>query len=183
MSISPPARFVLVGSGNPEEGEIRPQLLDRFGVFAEIGGLKDVGQRVEVVERREEFERNPISFCSKWSGEQDRLRARIIQAKSAAADIVVDRPLLVRIAELCASLNVDGHRGELTIARSARALAAFEGRKDVAEDDVRNVAALCLRHRLHKDPLETVESGYRIQQALDREFHGKQSSSKLAIIK
>jgi magnesium chelatase subunit I len=184
ISVSHPARFVLVGSGNPEEGEIRPQLLDRFGLFSEVGALTCVDQRVEVVERREEFERNPAIFCSKWSLEQDRLRARIVQARSLAGDIVLDRSLLIQIAQLCASLNVDGHRGELTITRSARALAAFQGREKVAAEDVRQVAALCLRHRLRRGPLETVESGYLIQQALDKEFQGQQQSlSKLAMIR
>jgi magnesium chelatase subunit I len=174
---------VLIGSGNPEEGEIRPQLLDRFGLFAEIRTITDLNQRVEIVERRDKFERDPVAFASEWADEQEALRKRLRKAKEIFSDVVMERPLLLGIAELCASLSVDGHRGELTITRAARALAAFSNRSLVTEDDVRRVAVLSLRHRLRKDPLETVESGYRIQQALDKEFHVAQSASKLAMIR
>jgi magnesium chelatase subunit I len=183
ISVSHPARFVLIGSGNPEEGEIRPQLLDRFGLFAEIRTITDLNQRVEIVERRDKFERDPVAFASEWADEQEALRKRLRKAKEIFSDVVMERPLLLGIAELCASLSVDGHRGELTITRAARALAAFSNRSLVTEDDVRRVAVLSLRHRLRKDPLETVESGYRIQQALDKEFHVAQSASKLAMIR
>jgi magnesium chelatase subunit I len=183
ISVSHPARFVLVGSGNPEEGEIRPQLLDRFGLFSEIRTITDLNQRVEIVERRDKFERDPVAFTSEWAHQQEALRKRLRKAKEIFSEVVLERPLLLGIAGLCASLGVDGHRGELTITRAARALAAFSDRSLVIWDDVRRVAVLALRHRLRKDPLETVDSGYRIQQALDKDFPVNQSASKLAMIR
>ncbi len=167
ISVIHPARFVLIGSGNPEEGELRPQLLDRFGLYTRIETITDLDQRVEIVERREEFERDPDAFIIKAKAEQDRLRRRLTRAKGALDRVGLDRGLLRRVAELCLALEVDGHRGELTIARAARALAAFEGRTRVEFNDVRRVAVMSLRHRLRKDPLERIESGALIEQALE----------------
>ena len=128
ISVAHPSRFVLVGSGNPEEGELRPQLLDRFGLYTQIKTITDLDQRVEIVERRERFDDNPKTFQAAMANEQSALRRRIIRAKKLLPRCALDRDLLMRIAELCLALEVDGHRGELTIARAARALAAFEGR-------------------------------------------------------
>ena len=168
IGISHPARFVLVGSGNPEEGELRPQLLDRFGLHARIVTITDVDERVEIVRRREQFERDPTAFRNAMEPEQARLRRRIARARRIIVDTAIDESLLRRIAELCLRLNVDGHRGELTIMRAARALAAFEGRTEVLTADIRRVAPMSLRHRLRKDALGEVDSGARIQQALDK---------------
>jgi magnesium chelatase subunit I len=170
ISASHPARFVLVGSGNPEEGELRPQLLDRFGLHAQIATIADLDQRVEIVERRDRFERDPEAFRSEFKSEQDRIRRRLARAQKSHAEVKIDRPLLVGIAHLCTSLKIDGHRGELTIARAARALAAFEGRRAASVDDVRRVSVMALRHRLRKDPLESIDSGLRIEQGLDEVF-------------
>ena len=167
ISVSHPARFVLIGSGNPEEGELRPQLLDRFGLYTRIETITDLDERVEIVERREEFEHDPEAFIDRSKPEQDRLRRRLTRAKSALGGVELDRGLLRRIAELCLSLEIDGHRGELTITRAARALAAFEGRAKVEFNDVRRVAVMSLRHRLRKDPLERIDSGALIEQALE----------------
>ena len=166
ISVSHPARFVLVGSGNPEEGELRPQLLDRFGLYTQITTITDLEQRVEIVERRERFDDNPELFQTSMADEQSRLRRRITRAKKLLLRCEIDRGLLMRIAELCLALEVDGHRGELTIARAARALAVLEGRKQASVGDVERVAVMSLRHRLRKNPLETVESGSRIEHAL-----------------
>jgi magnesium chelatase subunit D len=170
ISVEHPARFVLVGSGNPEEGELRPQLLDRFGLYVEVKTENDVEQRVEIVERRESFDRGPEKFCETLGTEQKRLRQRIARAAKNFAAVKVDRALLQGIATLCSELHVDGHRGELTIMRAARALAAFSGRKAASEEDVRRVAAMSLRHRLHRDALSESSVGARIDQALDRVF-------------
>lgn len=166
ISVTHPSRFVLVGSGNPEEGELRPQLLDRFGLYTQITTITDLDQRVEIVERRERFDDDPAAFKSATANDQDQLRRRITRGRKLLPRVETDRALLMQIAELCVSLNVDGHRGELTIARSARALAAFEGRTRATLDDARRVAVMSLRHRLRRDPLETVDSGARIEQAL-----------------
>ena len=162
-----PSRFVLVGSGNPEEGELRPQLLDRFGLYTEVRGVASTDERVEIVERREAFEHNPSEFLARVEGEQGRLRRRLVRARALFASVEMPRPLVRLIAELCVRLKVDGHRGELTLARAARALAAFEGRRTATETDVRRVAAMSLRHRLRRDPLEQTSGGSRIGQALE----------------
>jgi magnesium chelatase ATPase subunit I len=170
ISMTHPARFVLVGSGNPEEGELRPQLLDRFGLYVEVSTVNDLDERVLIVERRDMFEREPQGFRAAAKGQQERLRRRLIGARRSFAEVTLPRPLLRRIAELCLQLGTDGHRGELTIARAARSLAAFEGRRAVAERDVRRVAVMALRHRLRRDPLEQTASATRIQDALEQLF-------------
>lgn len=167
ISIEHPARFVLVGSGNPEEGELRPQLLDRFGLHVEVRTVDDLDARVEIVERRDSFERDPFRFRAEAEADQQSLRRRLLRARRSFAQVVLPRPLLRRIAELCLGLKVDGHRGELTVARAARALAAFDRRSAVSESDVRRVAVMALRHRLRRDPLEQAPGGARIQDALD----------------
>ena len=164
------ARFVLVGSGNPEEGELRPQLLDRFGLYAEIQTQADLDERVEIVTRREAFERDPAAFRAAWEPEQGRLRRRLERARRVVKETELPRRLVRRIAELCARLRTDGHRAELTIARAARALAALEGRREVTEGDVRRVAALALRHRLRRHPLEPTGGGAQIERAVSETF-------------
>jgi magnesium chelatase subunit I len=168
ISVNHPARFVMAGSGNPEEGDLRPQLLDRFGLHARIATITDLDARVEIIERRNRFERSPEDFSHEWEDEQERLRSKIIRAKRQHAKIRVDRELLCRIAEICLTLKIDGHRGELTIARAAQALSAFEGRRRVTPADVRRVAAMSLRHRLRRDVLGEIDPDTRIQQAIDK---------------
>ncbi len=170
MSIEHPARFVLIGSGNPEEGELRPQLVDRFGLHAEVKTEEKLNQRVSIVERREAFDRDSEAFCQSFAPAQEQLRNRITQASKRFAGVRVERSLLQQIARLCSDLKVDGHRGELTIMRAARALAAFEGRKRATEDDVKRIAVMSLRHRLRRDLLEETASGERIEQALEKVF-------------
>jgi len=182
ISVAHPARFVLVGSGNPEEGELRPQLLDRFGLHAEIVTIYDLDQRVEIVERREAFERDPVAFCAQAEPRQAQLRRRIVRARKLLSQVRTDHALLRRVAELCLLLKIDGHRGELTIARAARALAAFEGRMSVTPDEVRRVAVMSLRHRLRKDPLESADSGLRIEQAIAKVFPTGTQDARLVAI-
>jgi magnesium chelatase subunit I len=182
ISVSHPARFVLVGSGNPEEGELRPQLLDRFGLYTQITTITDLDQRVEIIESREWFDADPVAFRSAQESEQGQLRKHITRGQKLLARVTIDRDLLRLIAELCVFLKVDGHRGELTIARAARALAAFEGRIAASADDVERVALMSLRHRLRRDPMETVESGARIEQAVGQMIP-KPASSRLAALR
>jgi magnesium chelatase subunit I len=183
ISVSHPARFVLVGSGNPEEGELRPQLLDRFGLYTRITTINDLDERVEIVERRERFEREPESFLAEFNAAQEQLRQRLIRAKKLHARVALDRSIMRSIAELCIVLNVDGHRGELTIARAGRALAALESRAFVTVDDVKRMAVMSLRHRLRKDPLEKIDSGQRIEQAIETVFADAKPSNKLTAIR
>jgi magnesium chelatase subunit I len=168
ISVRHPARFALVGSGNPEEGELRPQLLDRFGLHAYIETEYDVEQRVEIIRRRLQFDDNPTAFIKQWEPETDKLRKRIASAQKSAAGVRLGSEHLTVIAGLSAELGIDGHRGELVMARASRANAAFDGRRAVTSDDIRMIAPLALRHRLRKDPLETSDPGRRIAVALQR---------------
>jgi magnesium chelatase subunit I len=170
LSIRHPARFVLVGSGNPEEGELRPQLLDRFGLFVDVTAPRDLDERVQVIRRRDAFERDPEGFAQAWQGEQDALRAAIASARHNLASVDVPEQVVARAAGLCVSLGTDGLRGELTLIRSARALAALEGEGAVRDSHLRRVAPASLRHRLRRDPLDESGSGVRIERAIAEVF-------------
>lgn len=170
ISIRHPARFVLVGSGNPEEGELRPQLLDRFGMHAEIRTVKEPDLRVQIVEQRAEFDQNPLKFCDQHQAEQEAMQRKLVQAQELLPQVTLDYDLRVKISEVCSSLDVDGLRGDIVTNRAAKALAALEGRHEATVDDIRRVITLCLRHRLRKDPLESIDSGYKVQKAMSRVF-------------
>ncbi len=167
VSVRHPARFVLVGSGNPEEGDLRPQLLDRFGLHARITTLDDLAQCVEVVRRRRAFDADPAAFVAEWDGEQRRLQHQITKARQKLAAVALPDETLFAAANLCVALEIDGHRGELTLCRAAVALAALEGRAQATPADVARIATLALRHRLRKDPLETGGDDLRIQRAVE----------------
>lgn len=170
ISVRHPARFVLVGSGNPEEGELRPQLLDRFGMHAEIRTVKEPVLRVQIVEQRTEFDQNPPVFLEKYQTQQDELQQRIVSAQERLKHVAINHDLRVKISQVCAELNVDGLRGDIVTNRAAKALAAFEGHTEVTVDDIRRVITLCLRHRLRKDPLESIDSGYKVQKVFAEVF-------------
>lgn len=170
ISIRHPARFVLVGSGNPEEGELRPQLLDRFGMHAEIHTVKEPALRVQIVEQRAEFDQDPQIFVEKYQQSTEALQEQLLSAQKLLPQVTIDYDSRVKISEVCSELDVDGLRGDIVTNRAARALAAFEGRHEVTVDDIRRVITLCLRHRLRKDPLESIDSGYKVQKALSRVF-------------
>ncbi|BFM40021.1 magnesium chelatase ATPase subunit I [Synechocystis sp. LKSZ1] len=170
ISIRHPARFVLVGSGNPEEGELRPQLLDRFGMHAEIHTVREPALRVKIVEQRSAFDQNPLPFCEQYQAQQDELQAKLVQAQNLLPNVSIDYDLRVKISEVCSELDVDGLRGDIVTNRAAKALTAFEGRQEVTIDDIRRVIVLCLRHRLRKDPLESIDSGYKVEKAFNRVF-------------
>jgi magnesium chelatase subunit I len=168
ISVRHPSRFSLVGSGNPEEGELRPQLLDRFGLHAFIETEHDVAQRVEIIRRRMAFDDNPVAFVRQWEPETMALREKIASAHDTIAHVELPDDLLETIATVSAELGIDGHRGELVMARAARALAALDARRVVGPGDLRIVAPLALRHRLRKDPLESTDPGRKIDRVLDR---------------
>jgi magnesium chelatase subunit I len=170
ISIRHPARFVLVGSGNPEEGELRPQLLDRFGMHAEIHTVKEPDLRVKIVEQRAEFDRDPQGFLERYEAEQKGLQESLVQAQNLLPEVKIDYDFRVKVSEICSQLDVDGLRGDIVTNRAAKALAAFEGRTEVTVEDIRRVMPLCLRHRLRKDPLETIDSGYKVEKAVVRVF-------------
>jgi magnesium chelatase subunit D len=167
ISVDHPASFVLIGSGNPEEGDLRPQLLDRFGLHTEIVTENYLKNRVDIVERRDAYDHDRNAFCDSFAPEQQQLAKRIARARTNLREVDVSRAVLEKIAQLCADLKVDGHRGELTIMRAARALAAFEGRRSVNDDDVRRVATMSLRHRLRRDALDETATSEQIGEAVD----------------
>ncbi len=170
LSVRHPARFVLVGSGNPEEGELRPQLLDRFGLSVEVATSRDINMRVEVVRRRDAFERDPDSFCAQWADAESRLRSRILDAKDRLNTLEADEAVLRKASELCLALGADGLRGELTLLRAARAQAALDEADAVSADHLRSVAPAALRHRLRRDPLDDAGSSARIERGLQEVF-------------
>lgn len=166
LSIRHPARFVLVGSGNPEEGDLRPQLLDRFGLSVEVRSPRDIATRVEVVLRREAYEADPIAFAATWGPEEAKLRTTILQARAALPKVQTHRAALEDCAALCIALGSDGVRGELTLLRAARALAASEAAPHVTRDHLRRVAAMSLGHRLRRDPLDEAGAADRVARAV-----------------
>ena len=170
ISIRHPARFVLVGSGNPEEGELRPQLLDRFGMHAEIRTVKDPTLRVKVVEERTSFDLNPQEWIDKYKDEQEAVTKRITDAQALLPGMQIDYELRVKISEICSILDVDGLRGDIVTNRAAKAYAAYNNRTEVTVDDIKTVITLCLRHRLRKDPLETIDSGDKVKEVFKEIF-------------
>ena len=170
ISISHPARFILVGSGNPEEGELRPQLLDRFGMHAQIGTVKDAELRVKIVEQRASFDESPIGFRNHYLRSQQELTERIVTARQLLEQVAIDYESRVKISQICSELDVDGLRGDIVTNRASQALAAFEGRTQVTPQDIFRVIPLCLRHRLRKDPLESIDSGDKVREAFKKVF-------------
>jgi len=170
LSVRHPARFVLVGSGNPEEGELRPQLLDRFGLSVEVRTPEDLATRMEVVRRRDDFDRDPRAFGAAWMKEEARLRRGIVSARSHLPTVRVSDAALERAARLCMLLGTDGLRAELTLIRAARALCAFQGDAAVGDAHLRSVAGPALRHRLRRDPLDESGATVRVERAITELF-------------
>jgi len=170
ISIRHPARFVLVGSGNPEEGELRPQLLDRFGMHAEIKTVKDPKLRVKVVEERTSFDQTPTVWIENYQQKQTELRERLIKAQTLLPSVELDYSLRLKISQVCSQLDVDGLRGDIVTNRAAKAYAAYNGQSKVTEKDISKIITLCLRHRLRKDPLESIDSGNKVLKVFEEIF-------------
>ena len=170
ISISHPARFILVGSGNPEEGELRPQLLDRFGMHSQIRTVKDPQLRVKIVEQRNLFDQNPIDFRESFDQMQMQLAEKIIKARDFLKQVQINYKFRIKISQICSELNIDGLRGDIVTNRASKALASFENREEVTSNDIFRVITLCLRHRLRIDPLETIDSGEKIHEVFKKYF-------------
>jgi magnesium chelatase subunit I len=170
ISISHPARFILVGSGNPEEGELRPQLLDRFGMHAQIGTVKDPTLRVKIVEQRSSFDSSPSTFRKNYIDSQEELKNKILEGRQFLKEVEINYDYRIKISQICSELNVDGLRGDIVTNRASKALAAFENRNQVTPEDIFKVIPLCLRHRLRKDPLESIDSGEKVQEVFKKVF-------------
>ena len=167
LSVRHPAKFVLIGSGNPEEGELRPQLLDRFGLSVEVRTPQDLDLRVQVIKRRDAFDRDTEGFKADWEADNTKLRQRILKAQKAVGQLEIPDELLRLCAKLCQALGTDGLRAELTLMRATRAYAALHGAKKVTAAHLRAIAPLALRHRLRRNPLDDTGSGERVQRSLD----------------
>ncbi|MFF1560090.1 putative cobaltochelatase [Streptomyces sp. NPDC058279] len=154
VSVRHAARFLLVGTMNPEEGELRPQLLDRFGLTVEVAASREPAQRVEVVRRRLAYEDDPAAFASRWADDEREVRARVVAARALLPKVVLDDTSLLRIAATCAGFEVDGMRADIVMARTATALAAWAGRTEVRKEDVRQAALLALPHRRRRNPFD-----------------------------
>jgi magnesium chelatase subunit I len=157
VSIRHPARFVLVGSGNPEEGDLRPQLLDRFGMHAEVRTVREPETRLRVVENRIQFDMNPDDILTRYAPAQTELKEQICQAQTNLRNVTIPRSLCLKIAEICGELDIDGLRGDIVLTRSAKAFAALNNQQEVTVEHIKAVVELCLRHRLRKDPLEPID--------------------------
>lgn len=170
LSVRHPASFVLVGSGNPEEGELRPQLLDRFGLSVEVTTPQDLKTRVEIVRQRDAFERDREGFVKRWKRKDGQVRRRITRAREILADVDVPSDVIELASQLCMRLGTDGLRGELTLIRAARAVASLDNETSVTSAHLRQVAPSALRHRLRRDPLDESGSSARVQRAIAELF-------------
>lgn len=170
ISIKHPAKFILVGSGNPEEGELRPQLLDRFGMHAEIRTISDPDSRVRIVEERISFDKSPETWFEKYEAEQYSIQERLSNATALLPQVKISKEFQLKISQVCSQLQVEGLRGDLVVTRSAKALAAFEQRTEVTLDDIRRTITLCLRHRCRRDPMESINSGEKVEAVFNEIF-------------
>ena len=161
VSYSHPAEFILIGTMNPEEGELRPQLLDRFGLCVNIEGIADIDQRVEVVKRRAFYEQDPAGFQKNWKAEEEKLRQAIVQAKELLEQVTVSDDILYLIARIAIDMNVDGHRAGIMMMKASKTLAALNGRRQVLKEDVQRAADMALQHRMRRKPFQKpgVEEG------------------------
>ena len=167
LSIRHPARFVLVGSGNPEEGELRPQLLDRFGLSVEVKSPRDLETRVEVLTRRDAYEREHSAFMLRWKAEDAAIQKRITKGRKSLTRLTVRETALTDIAKICLAMGADGLRGELTLLKAARAYAAWRHDTALSQTHIRHVAPMSLSHRLRRDPLDEAGTTTRVKRILD----------------
>ena len=172
ISIKHPAKFILVGSGNPEEGELRPQLLDRFGMHAEIRTISDPDSRVRIVEERISFDKSPETWFEKYETEQFDIQKRLLSAMNLLSQVEISKDFQLKISQVCSELQVEGLRGDLVVTRAAKALAAFEERKEVSLEDIKRTIILCLRHRCRRDPMESINSGDKVKSVFEQVFLG-----------
>lgn len=164
ISVQHPSRFILVGTMNPEEGELRPQLLDRMSLHAEISTILDPSLRIEVMKANMGFEEDPVSFRMKYRDQQEMLIARILKAKEILSRVRIPDILFEAVARMCISLQVDGHRPDIVIMKSARTLAAFNGREEVTPQGVLECAYLALSHRTRNLGVEPPATDRQIQE-------------------
>lgn len=162
ISYTHPSQFILVGTMNPEEGDLRPQFLDRFGLCVEVAAVSDLKSRVEIIARRSEFERDPHGFRERWQKSQQRLAHRILRAKEMLPRVRVSREMLEFVARICVEAGVNGHRADIVMTKAATTIAAYRGRLRVTKEDVQEAAGLVLFHRLKSRPFQAPQQA-RVQ--------------------
>jgi len=177
VSLHHPSRFILVGTMNPEEGELRPQLLDRFGLCVEVKGLMSKEDRAEVVNRREAFDKDPWAFAARYAGTQADLRQGIVKARKQVAEVSIPEERLNSVAEACANLGIETLRADIVVTKAAKALAALQGQSEVSEPDVLKAMELALPHRLRNKPFEKVASKQELQEVLARTLEDTRQQS------
>jgi len=165
ISVSHPSRFILVGTMNPEEGELRPQLADRFALQISVQGIYDEGQRVEIIRRNIEFDEEPVRFTEKWHDEQEMLRRQIVRARELLSAVEISEPVLRATASSCIKLHVDGHRPDISTVRAAKTLVALEGRKNVAAEDILRLANMSVGFRTRAGGFEEPARPEEIREA------------------
>jgi magnesium chelatase subunit D len=176
VSYSHPSAFILIGTMNPEEGELRPQLLDRFGLCVDIEGIREVETRIEVIRRRQAYENGPETFIPAWESQEQELRERILRAKELLPRVMVPDEVLRMIARICIDMGVDGHRADITMMKTGATIAAWNHRTEVSEEDVRDAASLVLSHRMRKKPFSDQQMDkQKMEQSIrkSREEHRK----------
>jgi Mg-chelatase subunit ChlI len=178
ISVSHPARFILVGTMNPEEGELRPQLLDRFGLVVEITGIPDVGGRVAVIERRMGYDADPASFSTQWQEAEQALAQRIFAARALLPAVQIARSDMAAVAALALELGVDGHRADLAILETARTHAAWSNRTALATEDIRLAAELALPHRMRRQPFTEIRLDEDRMNAILERVEGEESQAQ-----
>lgn len=156
VSFSHAAEFILVGTMNPEEGELRPQLLDRFGLCVAITGIADAAERIEIVKRWNDYETDPNRFYARWESREQELAGKIVAARNSALGAPLAEGTLEKIARIALAVGVDGHRSDLVMMKACRTLAAFQGRDAVTEDDLLAAAELALYHRVRRKPFDEI---------------------------
>ena len=172
ISLTHPAKFIMIGSGNPEEGELRPQLLDRFGMAVNIRTIYDLDQRTELVMNKLAYENDPQGYTKECEAETNELKAKIVAAQKILPNVTLDRDLALKISGVCALVNVDGLRGDIVVTRAAKALVAFEGRDVVTAEDIGRIIGPCLSHRLRKDAMDTMDGSFKVMLAFNKIFKG-----------
>jgi magnesium chelatase subunit I len=170
LSVRHPARFVLIGSGNPEEGELRPQLLDRFGLAVDVKTPTDIPTRVTIVKRRDAYEHDTEAFHAAWAAAQAQAQHDLVKARARLSGVKVPDSLLEQAATLCAQLGTDGLRGEITLVRASRALAALDGAAVVTAAHLARLAVSALRHRLRRNPLDDTDAAVRVSRTVSAFF-------------
>lgn len=180
ISIIHPAKFIMIGSGNPTEGELRPQLLDRFGLSVNVTTLMDADQRTRMVLDKLAYDANPQKFVESVSDEQAALKKKLLDAKNRLPSVQVPRDVRLKISELGSMLDIDGIRGDIVLNRAAAAFVALEGRTKATVEDVERVAPLALNHRMRKDPLDPIDGGIKVRIALKRVLRPEEAKAEEA---